>query len=160
MTSFPGIMEQFNKIIDESDTDALLDISRYRWSYKRDFRFWDIAFPPVIGGVMLTGDCDDYARFATYVLNRKKYETYYVTMASKDEGHAVAVYADRKRGVIKLVDVNDEFERPLDEEVSLRTVPIAEIVYHTYPEYDYLAVRTWDALKVLDYVIIDKENKL
>ena len=160
LTTDPIIVGEFNRVIDEFDADTVLDTSRYLWTYKDDFLFWDTALPPIIGGIRLVGDCDDYARFATYVLHRKGYETYYVTMVDEDSGHAVAVYADRKNGVVRLADINGESERTLREETSLRTLPIAEIVYNTYPDYDYVAVRTWDSLKVLDYITIDKENKL
>ena len=40
------------------------------------------------------GDCDDYARFAEYVLKQHGYEAEGVSVYSSDRGHAVCVWKD------------------------------------------------------------------
>ncbi len=159
LTSNPNANHYLDTTIDEIDLSTLLDFARYHWIYKNDAPLWDVANPPVVAYLYLTGDCDDYARMAAYMAHRRGHKTFYVTMSDAvSSGHAVAVYYDDSIKRSFLVDVNTAHSIPSDGFDMWRDT--VTLVHDLYPNYVYISMRTWDARKVVLVKSVKKEGHI
>lgn len=117
-----------------TDPESLIAFMQKEFQFKTDkalFNQEDYWQKPVEFWGRKSGDCEDYALFAQYVLKKLGYEVYVVSFYDEfDSGHTVAFYQDH--GVFNVIDT--------DQLLSHKTKTIEESVSRMYPDW------TWGAI--------------
>lgn len=142
------IYKSFDDVINTYETEVLLTYVSIEWAYKNDMIYWDVANMPVASFIDLTGDCDDIARLYAYILNRKGYLTFFVTMASPISGHAVAVYFDSLKRKTIMAEQSGVFGVESDGSNMFNDIRI--LIKEIHPEMVNYAVRTWDLKHIIE----------
>lgn len=150
ITSDRKISSIFNSIVDAYDERYLISYIQHQWQYKNDPKGWDVANAPVLTFITMDGDCDDFARLATYIFHRHGYEdTYFVSLmrVNKEPGHAISVSYDPAHGVLTAADIDANMGIKIGS-FDMKS-SIAQLLRDLYPEYDYYSVRSWNVGRVL-----------
>jgi hypothetical protein len=144
------LQKQFNQAIETYDLDFLIAFTFENWIYRSDSYLWDVADLPVVAFANMSGDCDDYARLAAYMMHIKGYkQAYFVTMAGTDKknGHAVSIYYNPEKKMTYLIDVNGQWEMSDD---AFSTASIRQMIHRCYSNMLFYCVYSWDTTKMLE----------
>lgn len=153
------VVEEFDKIVDKYDPYVLVEFMRTIWTYQVD-KFTDVSLLPQLSFAEAKGDCDDFARLAAYIYNRRGYKTYYVGMFGRVTGHAVAVWVDVERQKLVMSGVDASFERTYNsgEDIFTAIGQLAQQAYG-YGTFQFISIQSPDIRKTLTWLTIEENGQ-
>lgn len=116
--------DTLDQVVSKLDTpEKCFEWMQNNFTYTPDICHEDEYRPAQETFKLRTGDCDDYAMFAEYVLSQHGYNTYILSVFNATNGHAVCVY---DTGYLSNNII-----------ITMDTSNIKDVAYSVYKDYKY-----------------------